>query len=158
MFGVSKGRGDAGIGNRDNDVGGNVRFARELAAHLVTRLLYPAAEDFAVGARKVNLLKDATRLRDTGGVLAAGQAVAGDHDQLAGKIVADVFGAEQIEGAGFRSEDDGVGRAMVADAADGKRAEAARIARGEDAIAREHDDGECAFKLGERVGNGIDER
>ena len=44
------------------------------------------------------------------------------------------------------------------DAAHGERTEAARIAGGKDAVARHHDDGECAFDLRERVGDGIDER
>ena len=57
-----------------------------------------------------------------------------------------------------RGEDDGVGAAGVLHAAHGERAEAARIAGGEDAVARHHDDGEGAFDLGERVGDGVDQR
>jgi hypothetical protein len=89
---------------------------------------------------------------------AAGDAVFGDHDQFAGKDVADEFGAKQVEGAGFAGEDYGVGTAGVFDAADRERAEAARIAGGEDAVAGHHDDGERAFNLGERVGDAIDQR
>ena len=70
-----------------------------------------------------------------------------------------VFGAQQIEGAGFGGEDEDVGRAVLADdAAHGERAEAARIAGGEDAVARHHDDGEGAVDLRERVGDGVDQR
>ena len=90
--------------------------------------------------------------------MAAGDAVLGDHDQFAGEDVALVFGAEEVEGAGFRGEDDGVWAVGVADAAHGERAETAWIAGGEDAVARHHDDGECALDLGKRVGDGVYER
>ena len=158
LFRVAERGGDAGVGDGNDDIGGDAGLAGELAAHLVARLLHPAAEDARVGAREVDVLEDAARLRHAGGVLAAGDAVFGDHDQLAGKNVADELGAEQIEGAGFRGEDDGVGAPGIFHAAHGERAEAARIAGGEDAVARHHDDGECAFDLGERVGDGVDER
>ena len=65
-----------------------------------------------------------------------------------------IIGAEQIEGAGFAGKDDGVGAVGVLHAAHGERAEAARIAGGEDAVARHHDDGESALDLRERVGDG----
>ena len=91
-------------------------------------------------------------------ILAAGDAVFSDHDQFAGQNVAHELGAQQVEGAGFAGEDDGVGTVGIFDAAHGERAEAARIAGGEDAVARHHDDGEGAFDLRERVGDGIDQR
>ena len=69
-----------------------------------------------------------------------------------------IFGAQQVEGAGFGGEDDGVGAVGVADAAHGERAEAARIAGGEDAVAGHHHDGEGAFDLRERIGDGVDQR
>ena len=50
------------------------------------------------------------------------------------------------------------GAVGIADAAHGERAEAARIAGREDAVARHHHDGECAFDLRERVGDGIHQR
>ena len=60
------------------------------------------------------MLKDATGLRDAGGVLAAGDAIFGDHDEFAGEDVALVLGAEQVEGAGLGGEDDGVGAVGIA--------------------------------------------
>jgi hypothetical protein len=69
----------------------------------------PSGRRCAVGAREVDVLEDATGLRNAGRVLAAGDAVFGDHDQFAGQHVALVLGAEQIEGAGLAGEDDGVG-------------------------------------------------
>ena len=50
------------------------------------------------------------------------------------------------------------GPSVIPDAAHRKRAEAARIARREDAVARHHHDRERAFHLRERVGNGIHQR
>ena len=91
-------------------------------------------------------------------VLARGDAVGSDHDELAGENVALEFGAEQIEGAGFGGEDDGVGAVGIGDAPHGERAEAAGIAGGKDAVAGHHDDGKGAFDLAERVGDGVDER
>ena len=110
LFRVAERGGDAGVGHGHDHVGGHAGLARQLAAHLVARLLHPAAEDAAVGARKVDVLEDAARLRHAAGVLAAGDAVFGDHHQFAGKNIAHVLGAQQIEGAGFRGKDDGVGR------------------------------------------------
>ena len=78
--------------------------------------------------------------------------------RLAGSYVTLVFSAEQIEGAGFRGEDDGVGAVGVADAAHRKRAEAARVAGGEDLVSRHHDDGKSALNLAERVGDGVHQR
>ena len=101
LFRVAERGGHAGVGDGDDDVGGHAGLAGQLAAHLVAALLHPAAEDAAVGAGEVDVLEDATGLRDAGGVLAAGDAVFGDHDQFAGEHVAVVLGAEQVEGAGF---------------------------------------------------------
>ena len=89
FFRVAERGGHAGVGHGHDDIGGHAGLARELAAHLVARLLHPAAEDARVGAREVDVLEDAARLRNAGGVLAAGDAVFGDHDQFAGKNVAD---------------------------------------------------------------------
>ena len=50
------------------------------------------------------------------------------------------------------------GPSGILDAAHRERAESARIAGGEDAVARHHHDGESAIDLRERIGNGIDQR
>ena len=72
------------------------------------------------------MLEDAAGLREARSVFARGNAVGRDHDELAGLDIADVLGAEQVEGAGFRGEDEDVGRAVFTDdAAHGEGAEAA---------------------------------
>ena len=63
LFRVAERSGDAGVGDGNDDVGGDAGLAGELAAHLVARLLHPAAEDARVGAREVDVLEDAARLR-----------------------------------------------------------------------------------------------
>ncbi len=155
LGGVADGGGDAGVGDGDDEVGGDAGLAGELAAHLVAGLLDRAAEDAGVGPGEVDVLEDAGGGRDgLLGVAAAGDAVFGDHDELAGLDVALVLCVEEIEGAGFGGEDEGVGCAVVAgDAAHGEGAEAVRVAGGEDAVAGHHDDGEGAVDLGERVGD-----
>ena len=57
------GRGHAGVGHRNNDVGVHRRFQRKLPAHGVARRLHGASEDNAVGTREVHMLEDAARLR-----------------------------------------------------------------------------------------------
>ena len=67
LFRVAERGGDAGVGDGNDDIGGHAGLARELAAHLVARLLHPAAEDARVGAREVDVLEDAAGLRHAGG-------------------------------------------------------------------------------------------
>ncbi len=50
------------------------------------------------------------------------------------------------------------GPSRLLHAAHGERAEAARIAGGEDAVAGHHHDGKSALDLAERVGDGVDQR
>jgi hypothetical protein len=78
--------------------------------------------------------------------LAAGDAVFGDHDEFAGKTSRS-YSARSRSKAQVSLAKTMVSGRRVADAAHGERAEAARIARGEDAVAGHHDDGECAFDL-----------
>src|SRR5262245_45555372 len=59
--GVTDGRRDARIGNRHDDVGVRRAFARQLFAHPVTALIDAAAEDYRIGARKIDVFEDAMR-------------------------------------------------------------------------------------------------
>src|SRR5262249_8948729 len=93
LGGVSNGRRNAGVGNRNHQIGRYSRFARELATHLFTALLHPAVENLAVGAGKVDVLENAARLRNTSRVSPRGDAVGGHHDQFAGLDVALELGA-----------------------------------------------------------------
>ncbi len=75
FLGVTERGRDAGVGHGHNDIGGHAGLARKLTAHLVARLLHPTAKDARIGARKVNVLEDAARLRHAARILAAGDAV-----------------------------------------------------------------------------------
>ena len=154
--GVAHGGGDAGVGDGDDDVGGDVGLAGELAAHGVAGGLDAAAEDDAIGTREVNVLEDAARLLERGGVEARVNAFGADDDHLAGADVALVVGADEVEGAGFAGEDDGLGAAVGGrDAAHAERTEAAGIAGGEDAVGGGHDQRERAFDAAQGVGHGV---
>ncbi len=84
-------------------------------------------------------------------------AVAGYHHHFAWPHIALIFGAQQIEGAGLRSEDYRVGSVGIDDAAHGKRPKAMRIAGREDAIARHHHNREGPVDLAQRVADGVDD-
>ena len=87
-------------------------------------------------------------------------AFGADDDQFARLHLALVDRADQVEGAGLGGEDDGVGamRRLARDASHHQRTEAARIARGEDAVGREHHQRKCAFHAAQRVGHGVGQR
>ncbi len=87
-------------------------------------------------------------------------AFGSNDDQLTGLDLALVDGADEIEGAGFGGEDDGVGAmcGLAGNASHHQRPEAARIAGGEDAVGREHHQRERALDAAERVGHGIGQR
>ena len=91
-------------------------------------------------------------------VLSAGHAIFRHHHELARKNIANVLGAQQIEGACLAGEDDSVGTIGMPEATHRKRAEAARIASSENAVARHHDDRERAIHLREGIGYRIDQR
>ena len=105
-----------------------------------------AAEDQAVGPREIDVLEDAVLVRLLGGEMQRFDAGSGDAHHFAGLDFADVFGAEQIERAGFRGDDPG-----VAEPAEAERAEAARIAHGVEFVARQNQQRIGAFDLIERV-------
>ena len=103
------GRGHAGVGHGNHDVGLDRRFERKLPAHGVARLLHRASEDHAVGPRKIHVLEDAARLRLLRRVEARMHSFRADDDQLARLDLALIGCADQVEGAGLGGEDDGVG-------------------------------------------------
>ena len=155
--GVSDGRGVAGIGDGNDDIGVHRSFARELASHGVAALIDRAAKHQAVGTRKINVLKNAARQRRRRRVKARADAFRPDDDQFAGFHVAFVDGAEQIKSAGFRGKDDRVFllAGQSRNAAHGQRSKAARIAGGKDAVAADHDQRKRAFHAAQRVGDGV---
>src|SRR4029077_6113583 len=128
--GVSDGRGIAGIRNRHDDVGIHRSFARELASHGVAALIDRAAKHQTIGTRKINVFKNAARLRRRRRVKTRADAFGPYDDQFAGFDIAFVGGAEQVKSTGFRSKDDRIFffGSQSRDAAHRQWAEPARIA------------------------------
>ena len=101
--GVADGRGHAGVGHRHDDVGIGGLFAGQQAAQHFAALVDGAAEDQAIGPREIDVLEDAVLGRFDWGEMHRLQAAAGNAQHLAGFDLANVFGADQIEGAGFEA-------------------------------------------------------
>ena len=139
--------GNAGVGHGHDDVGVDGMFAREQAAEAFAALVHRAAENQAIGPRKIDVLEDAVLQRLFRREVERFDAAARDAHHFAGLDFAHVFGADQIERAGFRSDEPG-----AAEAAEAQRAEAARIADGVHFVARQHQQRVGAFDLIQRVG------
>jgi hypothetical protein len=156
LAGISHGGGHAGVRDRDNDVGGDMRLNGKLAPHGVATGLYRASEDVAIGTREIDVLEDAARLLERRRIEARMNAFGTDHDHFAGLDVALVVGADEVEGAGLGGEDDGLGATVGGgDAPHAQRTEAAGVASSEDAVGGGHHQGECAFDAAEGVGDGV---
>ena len=101
---VADRRAHSRVGDRHDNVGFDQRLGGEDAPEIRPHLVDAAAEDVAVGTREVDVLEDTVcELRRRIGANRAQAAVA-DDQQLAGLDVADVGGADQIQGAGFREQ------------------------------------------------------
>ena len=124
-FGVAHRGPVAGVGDRNNEVGGDGMFAGERAAEVGADLGDVAAHDVAVGPGKVHVLEDAESVR----LLRAGPGVDGveavlvDEDDFAGGDVADELGLDEVEGAGLTGEDVGNVVGAAFDAGNGEFAE-----------------------------------
>src|SRR4029077_14603926 len=122
------------------------RLSSQLAAKFLAAGLHRAAEDKAVGAREVHMLKDATGCRRGRGVEARIDSFRADDDQFSRFYVADILGADQVKRTGLGGKDDGVLLLSLqrGDAAHGLRAESAAIAHREDTVITHHHQGKCA--------------
>ncbi len=161
LGGVAERGGDAGVGHGDDEVGGDAGLARELAAHLLADSLHPAAEDAAVRAGEVDVLEDAAGWRDSLGGDTCGEVTPSSETMTSspGSTSRSYLACSRSKAQVSEAKTKVSGAPFVAgDAAHGERAEAVWVARGEDAVARHHDDGEGAFDLGERVGDAVDQR
>jgi len=145
--GVADGGGNAGIGNGDDHVRIHGMLAGEPAAELLAALLNGAAEDEAIGPGEIDVLEDAVLVGLLRGEMDGLLAGAGDAQHFAGLDVADVFRADEIEGAGFRGDHPG-----ALEAAESERAEAAGVADGVELVAGEQHEGVGAFDLVEGIG------
>src|SRR5208282_1611713 len=138
------------------NVGVHRSFARQLPPHGVAALIDRTAKHQAVGTRKINVFKDAARLRGRRQVEARRYTFRPNDDQFAGFDVAFVGGTDQVKSAGFRGKDNRVFflTAGSRDATHGQRTKPTRIAGGEDTVAAEHDQRKRAFHAAHSVGDG----
>ena len=157
---VSDGCGIAGIRDGHDDIGVDWGFARELASHGIAALIDRAAKHQAVGTRKINVFKDATRLRRRRRIETRADAFGPNDDQFAGFDVAFVGSAKQIKCAGFRGKDDRILLlgSQSRDAAHCQWAKPARIAGSEYTVTADHHQGKRAFHATQAVGDGIWQR
>src|ERR1051326_4682315 len=97
LGGVSHGRGDAGIGPSNHDVGIYRSFARQLPAEQLAADVDWPSENHAVRPGKINVFENACRLLRFGRVVARRNPFRANHNHLAGFYVALVIGADEIE-------------------------------------------------------------
>ena len=122
-----------------------------------TALLNGASKNQAVGAGKINVLKNAARLGRGRRIEAGSNALGPNHDQLTRLDLALIHRANQIKGAGFRGEHDRVLflAFRTRNASHGERPKAARVAGGKDSIRANHYQRERAFYAPQGIGHGL---
>ncbi len=91
----------AAVGHGDDEVGGDRGFLRELPAEVDAHLRDIALVDVAVGSGKIDVLKNAERVRllRVGPRIDGVHAVFVDQHDFAGRDVADKLGVDQIQRA-----------------------------------------------------------
>ena len=122
FLGESHRRPIAAVGHGNDEVGFDGMLAGELAAEVDADLGDVLVVDVAVGPREIHELENAecVRLLRVGPGIDGAEAVLVDDDDFAGRDVADVFGVDQVERAGFAGKHPGgaaFGAVFVADAA-----------------------------------------
>src|SRR5260370_10722612 len=126
-------------------------FVREEASEHISGVGYGAADDDAVGTRKIDVLEDAVLVRLRRAEADGFDAGAGDADHVAGLDFADVGGVEKIESAGFGGDDPGILAFRGRELAEDERTEATGIADGVEFVLCEDEERVGAFDLIECV-------
>ena len=127
-------------------------FARELRAEGFSDVVDRAAADDGIRPREIDVFEDAGPRRLRRERLVAVRAGLVEHDDFAGLDVADIFGADHVERAGFRGQD----RAAV-EVAEHQRADAERIARADQLLVGQRDQRVSAFDRAQRLDEAVDE-
>ena len=105
---IADGRGHAGIGNGDDDVGVGRSLARQLPAHLFAHFVDRAAADDGVWPGEIDVFEDAEPRRIFRHEAVALEPLAGDHHHLAVLDLAHEIGADDVERAGLGREHPGL--------------------------------------------------
>src|SRR6185312_3282205 len=126
----------------------------ELHADAFARLVDVVAVDDAVGPSEIDVLEDTEALAAAASKgLAAVQAGGIDGDELAGLDIAHELGADDVERAGLRRQDPGIG-----ELADHQRAHAHGIAHADDAVLADRHQRIGTFDLAQRVDHALLDR
>src|SRR3954467_4065544 len=152
MLAVADRGGDAGIRHRHHDIDLDMAFAGELRAEGLADLVHRAPADDRVGPREVDVFENARTRRLRRKRLVALRAAFVEYDDFAGIDVADVFRADDIEGAGFGGEY----RAAV-EFAHQQRANAERIARADQFLVGHRHQRVGALDRAQRLDETVDE-
>ena len=104
LLGIADGRGNAGVGDRDDHVGARGGLAGELGAHLLAQIIDVAPGHDRVGPGEVDVLEDAGARRASGEGTVAFDAVGRDGHDLAVLDLAHELGADDVERAGLRCQ------------------------------------------------------
>src|SRR5260370_18884595 len=126
-------------------------FVREEASEHISGVGYGAADDDAVGTRKIDVLENAVLVRLRRAEEDGFDAGGGDADHFGGFDFADVGGVEKIEGAGFRGDDPSILAFRRRKFAENERTEAAGIADGVQFVLREDEQRVSALDLIEGI-------
>ena len=157
LGGVAHGGGDAAVGDGDDDVGVDMAFAGEFGADAFSGGVDADAFDDGVGAGEVDVFEDA----EAGGGAGEGaqrlDALVVDDDDLAGFDVADEFGADDVERAGFAGQDPGIAALGVLQLAKDEGADAHWVAGADQGLVGEGDQGIGADDLFEGVDQAVDD-
>ena len=123
------------IGNADDDIRVDLIFFRKERARALSRVVHIAAVDLRIGARRVEVLEHAERLLPAAVRGIVLDAVFGDDEHFARLDLAHLVPPNRVERAGLGSDQ----IAPVVALAEAERAEAVRVARG-DELGGRHDD------------------
>src|SRR5450432_3268232 len=151
---VADGGRDARVRHGNDDVGLDGVLSREATAHALARAVHRAPVDRRVGAREVDPLEDAAVRRLARERMHAARALLIDEHHLARLDVADVLGADELEGAALGRDDPGDARGLD-DAAEHERPEAHGIAHGDHHVFGQEDERVRTADLRERVGDAV---
>ena len=129
LLGVAEARRHAAVGNGHYEIGGHTAFARKFRADALARLVDRNTFHDAVGSREINILENAKALSLGPERHQRANARTIEDHHFAGRKIAHVGGADNVERAGLGREDP-----RIVELAEHKRAHAARIAHGDDRV------------------------
>ena len=149
---IAERRRHARVRHRHDDVGRHRGFTRQFGAEIFAHVIDVAAADDGIGAGEIDIFKDAGPRRHRRERLVRLRAILVEDDDFAVLDVAHVSRADDVERAGFRGED----RAAV-ELAQHQRSDAQRVARADQFLVGETNEGVGAFQLTQAFDEAVDE-